>query len=212
MTVYPILHVDRPLTGNRRDRFDERALDAAGDWGRLYIVDRVGLEKNKPSLEVYQDLTREADLWLDVGPVGAEDVMDIMIIGADRVTVRWDRVWDEATLGEMIDLVDEGLFVGLPFREDWLTNRRTGAPVVRQIADRLAGANSGGIVLIDLDRAGTGEGFRSSRCPDPNRLDVPVWAAGGISGPREARTLRDKGFEGVLVGSAIDAFPPGEWR
>lgn len=212
MTVVPILHVDDPLVGRRRDRFDERALELASDWGRLYIVDRVGLEKNKPSLEVYQDLTREADLWLDVGTVGVEDAMDATIIGADKITVRWDRVWDEATLWEMVDIVDEGLNVGLPFREDWLTNRRTGAPVVRQIADRLDAEASGGMVLIDLDRAGTGDGFRDTRCPDPRRLEVPVWAAGGIDGPRQARKLLDKGFEGVLVGTAIDAFPPGEWR
>lgn len=211
MSLYPILHVDKPLTRKERSDFDERALEVAKTWGRFYIVDRVGLKQGEPNIDVYQDLAREGEMWLDVGPAQAEDVMDSIVGGADRVTVRWDKIWDRPTLDDATDIAEDGVFVGLPFRENWIENRREGEPPIRELADHLAQLDVGGLVFIDLDRAGTSDGFRDTRCPDPERLGVPVWVAGGIKGPREAKKLVSKGFEGVLVGTSLDEFVAGEW-
>lgn len=210
MRLYPVLHVDQRLSRRRRDAFFDRARAVSDRFGGLYVVDRVGLAKNKPSLDVYQDLARETELWLDVGPVHATDLMDCVMCGADRLTVRWDRAWTAESLHEMIGLVDGGIYVGLAFRDGWLAHRRAGPPDVRDLIDRLRVLEDAGLVLIDLDRAGTAQGFRATTV-SPAKVDVPVWAAGGVASPREARELFQKGYAGVLVGSARDAFHPADF-
>lgn len=211
MRLFPVLHVDRKLTRRRRGPWLDKARGVADRFGGLCVVDRRGIDKNKPSVDVYQDLARETDLWLDVGPVHQEDLMDCVMCGPERLTVRWDRAWDAATLHEMIDLVDAGLYVGLPFDEGFAPNRRSGPPDVYDLADRLRIPEDCGLVLIDQRRSGTAQGFRPTRV-SPAKLDVPVWAAGGIQGPREARDLLAKGYAGVLVGTARDAFDPAEFQ
>lgn len=208
--LYPIVHVDERIGWRRREAWVEEALDLAGTWGGLYVVDRYAHRNNRPSIDAYQEVARATSLWLDLGPLDAEDVMDTVIAGADRVTVRWDRIWSADEVEEVVRMVEEGVFVGLPFDDDLAPNRRSGAPQPDKLAARLAEADTGGLVLIDVGRAGTEEGFRASRF-HPDRWEAPVWAAGGVSGPREARKLLSRGFAGVLVGSALDAFDPLEW-
>ena len=54
----------------------------------LYIIDIGGLLKNNPSFELYQKLSTLTSLWIDSAPRRFEDVMDIVIVGASRVTIR----------------------------------------------------------------------------------------------------------------------------
>lgn len=213
MRLYPILHVERAIRRRDRDEFIDDALELADRWdGALYIVDRPGLERNKPNIEVYQEMTRSSSLWLDTGAVNEEDVMDAVIIGADRLTVRWDRIWRLEVMLDTIEMVEEGFFVGLPFRDDFVENRRSGPPDLHLLTDKLQKLDAGGLVFIDLDRAGTEDGFRRQRLPDPEKIDVPVWAAGGIGRQREARQLLSRGFTGVLVDTALGEMDPEVFR
>ncbi|RLF39869.1 MAG: hypothetical protein DRN00_00860 [Thermoplasmata archaeon] len=54
----------------------------------LYIMDIGGLLRNEPSLELYQKISPLIPLWIDSAPRRYEDVMDIVVAGASKVTIR----------------------------------------------------------------------------------------------------------------------------
>lgn len=210
MRCWPILHVDVRLRRKRRKAFLEEAWDVADRWGGLCVVDRYGQRTNRPNIDLYQELSRGTELWLDTGPVHIEDLMDNVIAGVHRVTVRWDHVWDLETLEEGMGMVEDGFYVGIPFRDDAVPSRRGGMPDVDGIVQRLQRLDAGGLLLIDLDRAGTRDHFRAGRFLDPQKAEVPVAAAGGVRDAREVRQLFAKGYQDVLVGTARDEIDPEE--
>ena len=48
----------------------------------LYILDNDGIEKNKPNLNLYQELSKSYILWVDAGPRNIGDVVDLVIAGS----------------------------------------------------------------------------------------------------------------------------------
>jgi len=63
------------------------------DYGKdtnLYILDYDGIAKNKPNVNIYQRLSSFSDLWIDSGPRSTGDVIDFVMAGANKITIRKD--------------------------------------------------------------------------------------------------------------------------
>lgn len=56
----------------------------------LYILDYDGITKNKPNVNIYQRLSSFSDLWIDGGPRSTGDVIDFVMAGANKITIRKD--------------------------------------------------------------------------------------------------------------------------
>ncbi|MFI5415386.1 MAG: HisA/HisF-related TIM barrel protein [Candidatus Lutacidiplasmatales archaeon] len=59
----------------------------APDYDGLYIVDLDGRRKGEPQLDYIQELSRDADLWLDAGVQRADEAIDGLVAGARRVVL-----------------------------------------------------------------------------------------------------------------------------
>jgi uncharacterized protein related to proFAR isomerase len=60
----------------------------------LYIIDYDGIAKNKPNVDIYQRLSSLYYIWVDGGPRSSGDVVDFVMAGANKVTIRYDIGFD----------------------------------------------------------------------------------------------------------------------
>src|SRR5580658_3584069 len=69
------------------DAFDR----LVGNYRRIYVVDLEGVQKNEPQLDLWQELSREADLWIDGGVQLGDQAIDILVSGARRAVLSTAR-------------------------------------------------------------------------------------------------------------------------
>ena len=69
-----------------------------GQFSLIYLVDLEGVERAEPQLDFLQELSREANLWVDGGVRTADQAIDILVTGAQRA------VLSSATLRGMKEL------------------------------------------------------------------------------------------------------------
>ena len=74
----------RGSDGRFRDILDVADALTPGYDG-LYVVDLDGRRKGEPQLDYIQELSRDADLWLDAGVRVADEAIDGLVAGARRV-------------------------------------------------------------------------------------------------------------------------------
>jgi uncharacterized protein related to proFAR isomerase len=71
------------------------------DYGKdeaLYVMDYDGITKNKPNIDIYQRLSSFFDLWIDGGPRTTGDIVDFVMAGANKITIR-------SELGSHVDIL-----------------------------------------------------------------------------------------------------------
>jgi len=76
----------------------------------LYVLDRDGIERNNPNLEMYQRLAEHYVLWIDNGPRRIDDVMDTIMAGATNLTLR-EVLWPTLDMSEVQELSDDELYL-----------------------------------------------------------------------------------------------------
>jgi hypothetical protein len=54
----------------------------------MYFFDIDGIEKNKPNLCTYQKIAEKRNIWVDTGPRTLGDVVDLLMAGANKITIR----------------------------------------------------------------------------------------------------------------------------
>lgn len=63
-------------------------------YGRIYLHDIQGLQRGKAQLDYIQEISREAELWVDAGIEDAGDATDIIVAGAARAVLSTARLRD----------------------------------------------------------------------------------------------------------------------
>jgi hypothetical protein len=76
----------------------------------LYVLDRDGIERNNPNLELYQRLAEHCILWIDNGPRRIDDVMDTIMSGATNITLR-EECWLALDMPGVQDLTDDEIYL-----------------------------------------------------------------------------------------------------
>lgn len=170
--------------------------------GLVCLVDFDGLRRNKADLDTLRRIADRGRVWADAGSRFATDAMDLLVAGAERVTLRWSALAGEAELREAHGLGEPGaLLLGLEYRGGFVPN-----PALRgdeSLALALARELGLGVVVIDLARAGTMEGHDAGLAARFADLGLERWFAGGIRSLAEVRQLEERGYRGCLVGTAL---------
>jgi hypothetical protein len=77
--------------GGRPDPFD--VVDRlARDYPLVYVLDLDGIERGEPQLEYLQEFSRDIALWVDAGTRTADQAIDILVAGAQRVVLSSSRL------------------------------------------------------------------------------------------------------------------------
>ena len=120
MEIIPLIYVN-----------NDNVLDSKGlrvrDWNKfmehmnnVYVFDIGGMKRNKPSLELYQRIGEYAALWVDASPRRFEDVMDVVVAGAEKVTIRKPFFSDDVS--KVFDAVEVEVYSGFDV-EELVSNR-----------------------------------------------------------------------------------------
>ena len=80
----------------------------------LYVIDIDGITKNQPNLDFYQRIGK--DLWIDSSPRTFEDIMDVVVTGVSRLTIRERNYVDD--INKIFDNIEIELYLGLDARSD----------------------------------------------------------------------------------------------
>jgi len=75
----------------------------------LYVIDYDGISYNKSNLDIYKKLSRKPFMWIDAFPRRIEDVIDLVVAGAKRVTA--SLLMGTAVLREVRNLYEGELYL-----------------------------------------------------------------------------------------------------
>ena len=104
MDIIPLLYVrDNQLIGG--DSISDKKVE------HVYLMDLDGWFANQPNLELYQKLSYSSSLWIDSAPRRFEDVMDVVVAGAERITIREDTYRDDTK--QIFDEIEIEKFIGI---------------------------------------------------------------------------------------------------
>lgn len=133
--------------GRTLDPFDV-ADRLAAHYGRFCVVDLEGIRRNRPQLDYLQELSRSGELWADAGVRTGDQVIDVLVTGAQRAVLSTAFLLGPRELRRAWRLSTQVLFA---VETEGLVVRRRGNEWDGQLAtDAVAGARSLGVVDVVL--------------------------------------------------------------
>lgn len=100
MDIVPLIHIyKKKIVKSNYNNFENfKALLQKYKDEYIYIFDHDGINKNRPNLCIFQKLSKNHDLWVDSGPRVIGDIVDSVVAGASKITVRKNLVINADTL------------------------------------------------------------------------------------------------------------------
>jgi uncharacterized protein related to proFAR isomerase len=218
LEILPVVHArGGRLVGPDAEPLEEElktvARQFSRDWDAIYLVDLDGLRDNRPQVGLLQQLSDRVHTWADGGARTPEDVMDMLMAGAEQATVRYHTAEERETVRESVRL-SEHVALGMEFRDqELLQNRAWPAtpPELVELADDLRIP----LVVVDHSRAGTAAGIDRSVAWHARHHEHGAYYAGGIASQRDLDVLEDLGYDGALISTALlegEDFQGEEWK
>lgn len=119
MKIIPLLHIKKgEIVNSNYNSFKniKYLLDKYRE-DFLYIFDHDGIIKNRPNLCIFQKLSKNHELWVDAGPRDIGDVVDSIIAGASKITVRDDFI-DLSDILSSNDILEEDIYINISSDND----------------------------------------------------------------------------------------------
>ena len=176
----------------------------------LHLVDLDGAfegeRANAPAIDAILDAV-DVTVQLGGGIRAAEDAVDLLDRGVDRVILGTAAVENPDIVADISDEYPDGVLVSLDAKDGEVVvsgwTEGTGLDPA-EAADRYEDLGAAGILFTDVDVEGRLDGVQT----EPVRrlaeaVDIPVVASGGVATLDDVRALRDAGAAAVVVGSAL---------
>jgi uncharacterized protein related to proFAR isomerase len=107
MNIIPLVHINKRKIVNSDFNNLENIKDLLSGYEDdfIYILDHDGINKNRPNLCLFQKLSKKYNLWVDTGPRVIGDIVDSVIAGASKITVRENLInkRDTSIINEFIE-------------------------------------------------------------------------------------------------------------
>lgn len=108
MDIIPLINLKkRNMVQNREDSqqsFNE-LLEQIDKEDEIYILDTDGIEKDKPNLCLYQKISEQRKIWADGGPRVLGDVVDAVMAGATKITLR-KNLWPNLDISSIKEITE----------------------------------------------------------------------------------------------------------
>ncbi|MDD3492808.1 MAG: hypothetical protein PHU95_03640 [Candidatus Thermoplasmatota archaeon] len=111
MDVLPLVHVEQGtvIEAGRSTPAAPRFRELHKEHDEVYVMDLDGIHHNRSHLDVYKKVSRKPFLWIDALPRRVEDVIDLVVAGAKRITVG-EAMGDES-LRSVRDIYEGDLYL-----------------------------------------------------------------------------------------------------
>ena len=176
----------------------------------VYVADLDAIEGRAPQVALVASIAElGTDVWLDAGITSASDARQALQTGASRVIIGLETLHSFEQLHEICS--DAG-----GERVAFSLDLRGGVPVIAKaaaipthtpeaIAATAVDAGVAALIVLDLERVGTGAGVDLSLLGAVRRTvpGVMLLAGGGVRGWDDLSRLEDVGCDGALVATAL---------
>jgi uncharacterized protein related to proFAR isomerase len=78
----------------------------------LYLYDIDGINRNKPNLCLFQKLSKAHELWVDAGPRSIGDIVDAIVSGASKITIRLD-LFDLSDILSINEILENEIYLSI---------------------------------------------------------------------------------------------------
>jgi phosphoribosylformimino-5-aminoimidazole carboxamide ribotide isomerase len=189
-------------------------LHVAREWyacgfRRLHVVDldaATGKGSNRALVRTLLD-ERSALVQVGGGLRDREVVEEVLDDGAQFAIVGTRALEDLDWLAEVVNANPGEIILAADVRERRIVTRgwqRTLSLDVFDVLDEIAGLPLGGLLVTAVHREGLLLGVDLPLMEDVvETTEVPVFAAGGVSGVNDLRALDDRGVAGAVIGMAL---------
>ena len=88
----------------------------------IYVLDTDGIEKDKPNLCLYQNLSKSHVLWVDTGPRVLGDIVDVIMAGATNITIR-NNLWHGLDVLSIKEITENKIYAGVDLKSQADNNK-----------------------------------------------------------------------------------------
>jgi phosphoribosylformimino-5-aminoimidazole carboxamide ribotide isomerase len=186
----------------------ERWVDEGAETLHLVDLDGAfeGERKNAPAVDAILDAVA-VDVQLGGGIRTAEDAIDLLDRGVDRVILGTAAIENPDIVEEISDVHPESVMVSLDAKDGEVLvsgwTEGTGLDPA-EAAERYEDLGAGAILFTDVDVEGQLEGVQTETVKRVTEaVDIPVVASGGVATLEDVAALREAGAAAVVVGTAL---------
>ena len=189
--------------------------ETAADWvdrgaTTLHLVDLDGaFEGERVNADAFEAIieTADVDLQLGGGIRTADDAVDLLDLGVDRVILGTAAVETPEIVADISEQYPGAVMVSLDAKggevvvSGWTEG--TGLDPA-EAAERYEELGAGAILLTDVDVEGQLAGVNTDLVGGVcDAVDIPVVASGGVASIDDIQALREAGAAAVVVGTAL---------
>ena len=114
MNIIPLVHIKKRKIVNSDFNTLENIKDLLSSYEDyfIYILDHDGINKNRPNLCLFQKLSKKYNLWVDTGPRVIGDIVDSVIAGASKITVR-ENLINKRDTSIINDFIENEIYINI---------------------------------------------------------------------------------------------------
>lgn len=119
MDVFPLIYIKyrKILDAMGGNVLAINELPESSDGEIVYVKDFDGIVKDAPNLNLYQKLSDKHDLWVDAGPRTFGDVVDIIMAGANRITIT-GNLFPMKEISNIKELTDSMIYTNVDLEKE----------------------------------------------------------------------------------------------
>lgn len=125
MEIIPLISLEkRKIIDTDQKTTDAKEIKLLDEDERVYILDKDGIEKDKPNLCLFQRTADKYQLWIDSQPVELGDVVDSFMAGASSITLR-KNLWSKIEIEKIREITENEIFFQIDLKDSDELNKKT---------------------------------------------------------------------------------------
>ena len=118
MEIIPLITLEkRRILDTNQKTTETKEIDQINEDEKIYILDKDGIDKDKPNLCLLQKTSNVYSLWIDSRPIELGDVVDSFIAGASASTIR-KNLWQKLDLEKIREITENEIFLQIDLQDD----------------------------------------------------------------------------------------------
>jgi len=167
-------------------------------YKRILLVDINGIERNRPQVELIQDIAELGEVWLDPGIRHADGIIDLLVCGVEAVVMATKTVAGVDQLAAAFEM-SENIYLSI----DWDGAVLGGDESIkhmnpRSLADIAKNIGVKKLIFTDLGRGPKKKGLESEIIKELAKGPIPLYVGGGVV-KKDLGEIERLGAKGALL-------------
>ena len=118
MEIIPLITLKgKKIIDTNQKTTETKEIDQIKEDEKIYILDKDGIDNDKPNLCLFQRTSNSYELWVDSRPIELGDIVDSFMAGASAITIRKD-LWQKLDLEKIREITENEIFLQVDLQDD----------------------------------------------------------------------------------------------